>query len=156
MLRWTLWLTLYEISPVQLFRQFQKMLQSALWYRCSHIRVYPLIFSIRSVLYHFVASMQLAKFCSSNDSEAKSHIVECFSPSGSVRLFQKRIKKTPQGEKLRGVKSIQPKGVGVPLCTQKVLYAMGFTLLEVTRLSVSSLFVNVTIFESLSMLKNDA
>ena len=115
-----------------------------------------MIFSIRGVIYHFVASMQLAKFCSSNDSEAKSHIVECFSPSGSARLFQKRIKKTPQGEKLRGVKSIQPKGVCVPLCTQKVLYAMGFTLLEVTRLSVSSLFVNVTIFESLSMLKNDA
>ena len=100
--------------------------------------------------------MQLAMFCSSNDSEAKSHIVEGFSPSGSTRLSQKRIKKTPQGEKLRGVKSIQPKGVGVPLCTQKVLYAMGFTLLEETRLSVSSLFVNVTIFVSLSMLKNDA
>lgn len=110
-------------------------------------------FSIRSVLYHFVASMQLAKFCSSNDSEAKSHIVECFSPSGSVRLFQKRIKKTPQGEKLRGVKSIQPKGVGVPLCTQKVLYAMGFTLLEVTRLSMSFGFLNVTMFEVDLMLK---
>ena len=104
-------------------------------------------FSIRGVFYHFVASMQLAKFCSSIDSEAKSHIVEGFSPSGSVRLFQKRIKKTPQGEKLRGVKSIQPKGVGVPLCTQKVLYAMGFTLLEVTRRSMSFGFLNVTMFE---------
>ena len=115
-----------------------------------------MIFSIRGVIYHFVASMQLAKFFSSNASEDKNHIVEGFSPSGSVRLFQKRIKKTPQGEKLRGVKSIQPKGVGVPLCTQKVLYAMGFTLLEVTRVSASSLFVNVTIFVSLSTLKNDA
>lgn len=101
----------------------------------------------RRRFYHFVASMQLAKFCSSNDSEAKNHIVEGFSPSGSTRLFQKRIKKTPQGEKLRGVKSIQPKGVGVPLCTQKVLYAMGFTLLEVTRWSMSFGFLNVTMFE---------
>lgn len=112
-----------------------------------------MIFSIRGVIYHFVASMQLAKFCSSNDSEAKKHIVEGFSPSGSVRLFQKRIKKTPQGEKLRGVKSIQPKGVGVPLCTQKVLYAMGFTLLEVTRRSMSFGFLNVTMFEVGLMLK---